>query len=112
MPSRVEFDVIAKDKASDKLDKIGKSAEKSGGMLDKMGGAAGKMGGGIAGMIPQVAALSLGVAGFGEALSATIGSAIGLEASVDKLQGKLGLTGETAKLAGDVASKVYSQAWG
>lgn len=96
------FELIAKDKASKKLEDLGDAVDKTGDKASKIGDFFKK---GLAGV-----ALAAGAAG--TALVAGLFEGIDRSASSDKLAAQLGLTANESKKLGAVAGKVFAGAYG
>lgn len=96
------FAILAKDNASDKFEKVGKSAEKSGGKFAKLG----KMGG------AALAGLGVAAGAAGLAVAKGLGKAFENEKLNDRLAASLGATPKQAERFGKVASRLYAGAWG
>lgn len=99
------FDLIGRDRASDKIDKVGNTANDSGGKLDKFG-KAGKLAG--AGIAAGMAAAAAGILVTGKALL----SAMDNEKILDRQAAALGASTGMAQKYGKVSSQLYAGAWG
>ena len=106
----------AADKAGAKFTRMGKDAKKAGsegkGLGDKMSGGLEKVGSSALGLVPQIAAVTIGIQSLGEAWDATLGAAMRAEAGADKLAGRLGLTERAAAKSARVAKTIFGEAWG
>lgn len=118
MATKLEFDVLANDRASSKLDKIGNTLLDVGRSATKMGNDAGKGMGkltqGAGGMLKGLAKLPALAAGtaIGAALVAGIGSAMDVQDARAKLTAGLGLTKPMSAKIGKVAGDLYKDAYG
>jgi phage-related minor tail protein len=111
------FDIIARDKASQPLDKIGQSARKAGEDLENIGDRASTGGGKLSGMFAKVGpALAAGAAAAGALAGAALikgfQAASEREVATDRLAGQLGLSPEKAAEFGEVAGRLYTDAFG
>lgn len=116
--TKLEFDVLANDRASSKLDKIGNTLLDVGRSATMMGNDAGKgmgkltqgAGSALKGLA-KLPALAAGTA-IGAALVAGIGSAMDVQDARAKLTAGLGLTKPMSAKIGKVAGDLYKDAYG
>lgn len=112
----VRFDIIAQDKASTTLKKVGRAAEDAGEGFDQLGesvddagGKVGKIGDVMKGAVGVVAAAGAVIGG---ALMAGIGEAMERDALQTRLASQLGLAGDEAERYGRLSGELYADAYG